>query len=72
MSRPTLHLVDASLYVFRAWHSVPDEFHDVDGAPVNAVYGFSRFLFDFLEQVRPSHAAVAFDESLTSSFRNAI
>ncbi|HZV23881.1 MAG TPA: exodeoxyribonuclease IX, partial [Luteimonas sp.] len=22
--RPTLYLVDASLYVFRAWHSMPD------------------------------------------------
>jgi 5'-3' exonuclease len=68
----TLHLVDASLYVFRAWHSVPDEFFDIDGAPVNAVYGFTRFLFDFLDQARPAHLAVAFDESLTSSFRNGI
>jgi 5'-3' exonuclease len=72
VSQPTIHLVDASLYVFRAWHSVPDEFHDAEGNPVNAVYGFTRFLFDFLEQVRPSHAAIAFDESLTSSFRNSI
>jgi len=72
MSHPTLHLVDASLYVFRSWHSVPDEFFDVDGAPVNAVYGFTRFLFDFLEQAKPSHLAVAFDESLVSSFRNTL
>jgi 5'-3' exonuclease len=72
VTRPTVHLVDASLYVFRAWHSVPDEFRDIDDNPVNAVYGFTRFMFDFLEQVRPSHAAIAFDESLTSSFRNSI
>ncbi len=26
MSRYTVHLVDASLYVFRAWHSAPPEF----------------------------------------------
>jgi DNA polymerase-1 len=68
----TLHLIDASLYVFRSWHAVPAEFHDQDGAPVNAVYGFTRFLCDFLERARPTHAVVAFDESLTSSFRNAI
>jgi len=68
----TLYLIDASLYVFRAWHAVPDEFRDSDGAPVNAVYGFLRFLCDFLERVRPTHVAVAFDESLTSSFRNGI
>lgn len=72
MSQLTVHLVDASLYVFRAWHSVPAEFFDVDGKPVNAVYGFTRFLLDLLERARPSHCAVAFDESLTSSFRNAI
>lgn len=72
MSSATIHLVDASLYVFRAWHSVPPEFFDVDGRPVNAVYGFTRFLLDFIERAQPSHVAVAFDESLTSSFRNAI
>ena len=30
----TLHLIDASLYIFRAWHSLPNEFTDVDGAPL--------------------------------------
>lgn len=68
----TLYLIDGSLYVFRAWHSIPPQFHDHEGAPVNAVYGFTRFLCDFLEKTRPTHAVVAFDESLTSSFRNTI
>ncbi len=68
----TLHLIDASLYVFRAWHSMPNEFTDVDGAPVNAVQGFTRFLCDFLERTRPTHMFVAFDESLVTSFRNGI
>jgi DNA polymerase I len=68
----TLYLVDGSLYVFRAWHSIPAQFHDHEGAPVNAVYGFTRFLCDFLEKTKPTHAVVAFDESLTSSFRNTI
>jgi len=72
MSAPTLYLIDASLYVFRAWHAVPPEFRDVDDAPVNAVYGFSRFLCDFLERTRATHVVAAFDESLTSSFRNGI
>ena len=70
---PTLHLIDSSLYVFRAWHSLPSSsFTDRDGAPVNAVHGFTRFLCDFLERAQPTHAIAAFDESLTSSFRNAI
>ncbi|HEX3895340.1 MAG TPA: 5'-3' exonuclease H3TH domain-containing protein [Rudaea sp.] len=68
----TLYLIDGSLYVFRAWHSIPSQFHDHEGAPVNAVYGFTRFLCDFLEKTKPTHAVVAFDESLTSSFRNTI
>jgi DNA polymerase-1 len=72
MSRPTLHLVDASLYVFRAWHSMPDEWHDADGWPVNAVHGFARFLLDLLERERPRHIAVAFDEALDSCFRNTL
>lgn len=70
---PTLHLIDASLYVFRAWHSLPaEEFHDPDGWPTNAVQGFARFLLELLESERPSHIAVAFDESLGSNFRHAL
>ena len=69
----TLHLIDSSLYIFRAWHSMPaSAFTDRDGAPVNAVHGFTRFLCDFLERAQPTHAIAAFDESLTSSFRNGI
>lgn len=68
----TVHLIDSSLYVFRAWHAMPNAFTDRDGAPINAVHGFTRFLCDFLERARPTHALAAFDESLTSSFRNAI
>ena len=72
MSSRTLHLVDASLYVFRAWHSMPDEFHDADGWPTNAVHGFARFLLDLLEREQPQHIAIAFDEALDSCFRNAL
>ncbi len=66
------YLIDASVYVFRAYYSMPDDMLDQDGNPVNALYGFCRFLGDFLEQVRPEHIAVAFDESLSTSFRNDI
>ncbi len=65
-----LYLVDASLYVFRAWHSMPDQFHDADGWPTNAVHGFARFVLELLEQERPQHIAIAFDEALDSCFRN--
>ena len=68
----TLYLVDASLYVFRAWHSMPDDFHDADGWPTNAVHGFARFLLELLERERPKHIAIAFDEALDSCFRNVL
>ncbi|MDN5925235.1 MAG: exodeoxyribonuclease IX, partial [Xanthomonadales bacterium] len=67
-----IHLVDASMYVFRAWHSMPDQFFDHERQSVNAVYGFCKFALDFIDQARPSHAIMAFDVSLASSFRNAI
>lgn len=69
---PALYLVDASLYVFRAWHSMPDEFQDAEGWPTNAVHGFARFLLELLDRTRPQHIAVAFDEALDSCFRNTL
>lgn len=67
-----LYLVDASIFIFRAWHTVPNTLTDADGNPVNAVHGFARFLGDLVERVRPRHIAVAFDESLAVSFRKQI
>ncbi|MEN1927250.1 5'-3' exonuclease [Luteimonas qiangzhengi] len=71
-TRPPLHLVDASLYVFRAWHSMPDEFQDADGWPTNAVHGFARFLLELLERERPRHIVIAFDDALNGCFRNTL
>ncbi len=66
------YLIDASVYVFRAYYSMPDDMVDGEGNPVNALYGFCRFLGDFMEKVTPEFIAVAFDESLTTSFRTEI
>lgn len=70
--REPVHLVDASYFVFRAYYSVGIEMTDVNDEPVNALYGFGRFLGDLLEEAKPAHIAVAFDESLSASFRNEI
>jgi DNA polymerase-1 len=72
MSLPPVYLVDASVYLFRAWFSMPDDFVNGAGEPTNAVYGFSGFLCNLLEQTAAEHVAVAFDVSLSSSFRNEI
>lgn len=67
-----LYLIDASIFIFRAWHTVPNTLIDGDGNPVNAVHGFARFLGNLVERVKPRHMAVAFDERLVVSFRRQI
>jgi DNA polymerase-1 len=51
---------------------MPDDMVDKEGRPVNALYGFCRFLGDFMEQVNPEYVAVCFDQSMTDSFRTEI
>ena len=52
------YLIDASVYVFRAYYSMPDDMVDDAGNPINAFYGFCRFIGDFMEQVTPEYVAV--------------
>jgi 5'-3' exonuclease len=70
MSAPLLCLLDSSVYVFRAYYSLPSSITDPSGRPVNAVRGFATTVLQLLEGERPSHFLAAFDESLDSSFRN--
>lgn len=65
-----VHLIDASVWVFRAYFSLPESIRAPDGRPMNAVWGFAGFLGDLLDRAEPSHIAACFDESLSSSFRN--
>ncbi len=65
-------LIDSSIYIFRAWFSIPDHWQSPDGWPVNAVYGYTGFLLDFLTSTSPVHCAAAFDESLGTCYRNEI
>lgn len=66
------YLVDASIYVFRAWHTLPDDLTSPQGHPINALLGFTDFVFRLLNEQQPEHIAFAFDGSLTSSCRNEI
>ncbi|HEX9138349.1 MAG TPA: 5'-3' exonuclease H3TH domain-containing protein [Steroidobacteraceae bacterium] len=65
-----LYLVDASVYVFRAWYSMPPDIQDAEGNPTHALYGFARFLADLIERRSPAQLAVAFDESLGNGHRH--
>lgn len=69
-SESVTYLIDASIYIFRAWFGIPDQFFDSQGRPMNAVYGYLRFLLRFLKQAAPVQVVVAFDESLSCGFRH--
>ena len=72
MQPPRVFLIDASIYIFRAWHSYETSITDREGQPANAVFGFSDFLYQLMRQARPLHIACAFDQSQRSSFRREI
>ncbi len=67
----TIYLVDASPYIFRAYYSLTPTIKTPDGMHANAIYGYTDFLIQILKE-NPTHIAVAFDGSLTTSFRNKI
>jgi DNA polymerase-1 len=66
----TLHLVDASPYLFRAFYSLPSSLKSPDGRPTNALHGFLSFLVKLAAEEKPTHLAVTFDRNLNGSFRN--
>jgi DNA polymerase-1 len=67
--RPLVHLLDAPVWIFRAWYSLP-EMAAPDGTPTNAAYGFANTLIRYLGERAPSHMAAAFDHHPIHSFRS--
>lgn len=67
-----IYLIDASVYLFRAYHALPPDMLDRDGNPTHAVFGFARMLGDLIERARPKYMAVAFDFNVTRCFRKSI
>jgi len=65
-----LILVDGSGYIFRAFHALPPMTNPA-GVPVNAVFGFTNLLAQFLTRHAGSHIAVVFDAA-RRNFRNDI
>ncbi|MCX7555172.1 hypothetical protein OS175_14945 [Marinicella sp. S1101] len=70
--KPTAFLIDSSVFVFRSYFSMSPDLVDSAGDSNHAVYGFARFLVRFMKQTQPQYIATAFDEALTTSFRNEI
>ncbi|MDP3232137.1 MAG: DNA polymerase I [Myxococcales bacterium] len=58
---PTLTLIDASGFVFRAYHALPP-LTTSKGVPTHAVLGFTRMLLKLLRERKPTHLALCFDK----------
>jgi len=63
-----IYLIDSSIYIFRAWQTLPVSTRNTHGEAFNAVTGFTETLVTILERKRPTSIAAAFD----SRNRNAI
>ena len=68
MPPPRVHLIDAAVYVFRAYYALPP-LPASDGTPTHAAYGFTNTLLRHLRESGAEFAAVCFDHSM-QSFRN--
>lgn len=68
-----VYLIDASGYIFRAFHALPPLTRPSDGLPVGAIQGFCNMLWKLLEDLkgdeRPTHFACVFDKG-SYTFRN--
>ncbi len=58
---PLLTLIDASGFIFRAYHAI-QSLSTSRGVPTNAVYGFTRMLLKTLRELQPTHVALCFDK----------
>ena len=50
----TAYLVDASIYIFRAYFSLPERWHSPEGYPLNAVYGYNAIARVRVTQTAPT------------------
>jgi len=61
MKKPLLVLFDGNALVHRAFHALPPLTVSKTGEMVNAVYGFVLMLLKAINELKPTHYAIAFD-----------
>jgi len=70
-----LWMIDASAYIFRAYHALPPLTRKSDGLPVGAVQGYCNMLWKLLKDMKgadgPTHLVAIFDHS-EKTFRNTL
>jgi DNA polymerase-1 len=63
MPKPLLALFDGNALVHRAFHALPPLTVRSTGEEVGAVYGFAQILIKALNDLKPTHYAIAFDKA---------
>lgn len=66
------YIIDASIYIFKYFFTMPDRWFASNGRPTETVYGYALWLYRFLRDQKPQKIVACFDESLSSCFRNDI
>jgi len=61
MKKPLLVLFDGNALLHRAFHALPPLTVPKTGETVGAVYGFALMLLKVINEIKPSHCAIAFD-----------
>ncbi len=67
-----LYLIDSSIYIFRAWQTLPASITNSYGEQANAVHGFTDTLAYILNEKKPDYIACAFDKSSKTGTRYTI
>lgn len=67
-----LYLIDSSIYIFRAWQTLPATITNSHGEQANAVHGFTAMLAKILTDKKPDHIVCAFDKSSGTGKRYSI
>jgi len=63
MKKPLLVLFDGNALIHRAFHALPPLTISKTGEMVGAVYGFALMLLKVINELKPSHYAIAFDKA---------
>ena len=61
MKKPLLVLFDGNALIHRAFHALPPLTVSKSGEMVSAVYGFALMLLKVINELKPTHCAIAFD-----------
>ncbi|MFI2856449.1 5'-3' exonuclease H3TH domain-containing protein [Paenibacillus sp. JSM ZJ436] len=72
LPQPSLMLVDGMALLFRAYYATASSGYirrTKSGLPTNAVYGFLRYLWDAIDQFKPTHVACCWDMA-SKTFRS--